>query len=71
VACGALPTPEAGGLAGRPGVGDTGVDGVFVAGDWLGPDGHIADAALATGEAAARRAVDHAASVAGAAPAVA
>lgn len=61
VACGALPTPETGGLAGRPDVGDTGLDGVYVAGDWLGADGHLADAALATGEAAGRRAADRAA----------
>jgi glycine/D-amino acid oxidase-like deaminating enzyme len=61
VACGALPTPEGGGLAGRTGVSDTGLDGVFVAGDWIGPDGHLGDAALATGETAGRRAADHAA----------
>jgi phytoene dehydrogenase-like protein len=69
-ACGALPTPETGGLAGRPGVADSGLDGVFVAGDWLGADGHLADAALATGEEAARRAIDHVAGHTGAAPAV-
>lgn len=61
VACGALPTPESGGLAGRPSVADTGLDGVFVAGDWLGGAGHLADAALATGEEAGRRAARHAA----------
>lgn len=61
VACGALPTPGSGGLAGRPSVADTGLDGVFVAGDWLGGDGHLADAALATGEEAGRRAAVHAA----------
>lgn len=61
VACGALPTPESGGLAGRVGVADTGLDGVFVAGDWIGPDGHLADAALATGETAGRRAAKAAA----------
>lgn len=63
VACGALPTPAGGGLAGRPDVAGTGHDGVFVAGDWLGSDGHLADAALATGEAAGRRAADRAAGV--------
>jgi phytoene dehydrogenase-like protein len=61
VACGALPVPEAGGLTGRPSAADTGLDGVFVAGDWLGAAGHLADAALATGEEAGRRAVRHAA----------
>jgi phytoene dehydrogenase-like protein len=60
VACGAMPTPATGGLAGRPGVVDTGHEGVFVAGDWLGGDGHQADAALSTGEAAGRRAAEHA-----------
>ena len=45
----------------RPSVADTGLDGVFVAGDWLGGAGHLADAALATGEEAGRRAARHAA----------
>jgi glycine/D-amino acid oxidase-like deaminating enzyme len=53
--CGALPAPGIG-LAGRVDVGDTGHDGVLVAGDWVGPHGHLADAALASGEAAGRRA---------------
>jgi glycine/D-amino acid oxidase-like deaminating enzyme len=57
VVCGALPTPGRGGVAGRPDVDDTGVEGVLVAGDWVGPEGHLADAALASGERAARRAV--------------
>ena len=65
VACGALPTPAGGGLAGRPDVADTGHEGVFVAGDWLGSVGHLADAALATGEAAGRRAADRAGEAAG------
>ena len=56
VSCGALPTPATGGLAGRPGVASAGLDGVFVAGDWLGPGAHLADAALASGEEAGRRA---------------
>jgi phytoene dehydrogenase-like protein len=57
VTCGALPRPERGGMAGRPDVADTGVDGVLVAGDWVGPEGHLADAAIASGERAALRAV--------------
>lgn len=57
VACAALPVAAAGGMQGRPGV-DTGIDGVLVAGDWVGPVGHIADAALASGEAAGRAAVE-------------
>jgi glycine/D-amino acid oxidase-like deaminating enzyme len=58
--CGALPVAGIG-LAGRVDVGDTGHDGVLVAGDWVGPHGHLVDAALASGEAAGRRAasLDH------------
>jgi hypothetical protein len=58
VVCGALPTPQGGGRLGRPDVTDTGYDDVLVAGDWVGPDGHLADAAIASGERAARHAVD-------------
>lgn len=53
--CGAAPVASAGGLPGRPGV--TVGGGVFVAGDWVGPEGLIGDAALASGEAAARAAL--------------
>jgi phytoene dehydrogenase-like protein len=49
---GATPTPAAGGLAGRPGIDSTGLPGVFVAGDWVGPRGWLADCALSSGEAA-------------------
>lgn len=51
VACSAIPIPERGGLRGRPPV-QTGIPRVFVAGDWVGPTGHLADASLASGEAA-------------------
>jgi phytoene dehydrogenase-like protein len=57
VVCGGLPTPAMGGLAGRPGVA-TGLDGVVVAGDWVGPSGHLADAALVSGELAGRVAAE-------------
>jgi phytoene dehydrogenase-like protein len=60
VSTGALPTPETGGLTRRPGVTSSGFGGVFVAGDWLGPGAHLADAALATGEEAGRRAAERA-----------
>jgi len=53
---GAVPVPGVG-LAGRVDVGDTGHEGVLVAGDWVGPHGHLADAALASGEDAGRLAV--------------
>jgi phytoene dehydrogenase-like protein len=47
----AIPTPASGGVAGRPAV-DRG-DGLFVAGDWVGPEGWLLDAALSSGAAAA------------------
>jgi len=52
---GAVPVPGVG-MAGRIDVGATGHTGVLVAGDWVGPRGHLADAALASGEDAGRRA---------------
>jgi phytoene dehydrogenase-like protein len=61
VAAGALPVPATGGVCSRPGVDSTGLDGVFVAGDWLGPGAHLGDAALASGEAAGRLAAERAA----------
>ena len=42
------PTAETGGLAGRPPVTVPGMPGVHLAGDWVGPDGLLADAALAS-----------------------
>jgi hypothetical protein len=50
----ALCTAEKGGFAGRPGPAVPGIRGLFVAGDWVGPEGVLADAALAS----ARRAAD-------------
>ena len=35
----------------------TGVPGVFMAGDWVGPEGLLADTALASGQAAAQAAL--------------
>jgi hypothetical protein len=46
-----LPPPERG-LAGRPPVAAPGAPGVFMAGDWVGPDGWLCDASLASGEQA-------------------
>jgi phytoene dehydrogenase-like protein len=57
VVAGAAPIAARGGLGGRPGVDATGLPGVYLAGDWVGPTGLIADAALASGQAAAVRAV--------------
>lgn len=63
VACTAIPVASQGGLAGRPDVDvlarSADRPGVFVAGDWVGPEGHLADAVLASARAAAVAAVDH------------
>jgi phytoene dehydrogenase-like protein len=57
VVAGAAPVAARGGLGGRPLVDATGLPGVYVAGDWVGPTGLLADAALASGQVAALRAV--------------
>jgi phytoene dehydrogenase-like protein len=57
VVAGAAPIAARGGLGGRPAVDATGLPGVYLAGDWVGPTGLLADAALASGRAAALRAV--------------
>jgi phytoene dehydrogenase-like protein len=51
-----IPTAATGGLAGRPATTVDGLPGVHVAGDWVGPEGLLADAALASGAAAGRAA---------------
>ena len=43
-----LPRPEQG-LVGRPAVSVPGAEGVFLAGDWVGPTGWLSDAAVASG----------------------
>jgi hypothetical protein len=63
VVAGAAPIAARGGLGGRPAVDATGLPGVYLAGDWVGPTGLIADAALASGRAAAIRAVQEASPV--------
>jgi phytoene dehydrogenase-like protein len=47
------PSPESGALAGRPGPGVPGIAGLYVAGDWVGSEGWLADAALASARRAA------------------
>lgn len=42
-------TAASGGLPGRPGPGVPGEPGLLVAGDWVGPAGMLADAALGSG----------------------
>ncbi len=64
VAVSALPGPQIGGLAGRPAVARG--EGLFLAGDWLGPEGWLVDAALASGAAAATAALRHGLAPAGA-----
>jgi phytoene dehydrogenase-like protein len=61
--CHALPRPGAG-LAGRPGIRATDLPGVYLAGDWVGPVGLLADAALSSGEAAGHAAAERAKRVA-------
>ena len=56
----AFDRPQPGrGLAGRTPVDVADLPGLFVAGDWVGPTGQLADASAASAVAAARRAVDH------------
>lgn len=51
VALHGIPDPATG-LRGRPPVAVDAADGLFVAGDWVGPSGWLTDASLASGEAA-------------------
>jgi len=53
MASGALPLARTGGMAGRPTPRCAELDNVYLAGDWVGPRGYLADAALASGRAAA------------------
>jgi phytoene dehydrogenase-like protein len=62
----ALPLASEGGLAGRPPVAVPERPGLFVAGDWVGPAGLLADAALASARAAAAAIVRAGADVAAA-----
>ena len=49
-----LVSAESGGFPGRPGGRIANVDNVFLAGDWVGPTGQLADASVASGMRAAR-----------------
>lgn len=53
VVAGAAPRAGAGGLSGRPRVTSTGLPGVYLAGDWVGGEGLLADASLASARTAA------------------
>lgn len=45
---GAMATAATGGLPGRPRTHDSGIAGLFLAGDWVGPTGHLLDASVAS-----------------------
>lgn len=49
----AAPLAAQGGTAGRPSVGAAGLANLFLAGDWVGPEGHLADACLLSARGAA------------------
>ncbi len=53
-----LPRADDGGLAGRPGVEVPGCPNVFLAGDWVGAEGMLADASAASASAAAGRVLE-------------
>jgi phytoene dehydrogenase-like protein len=53
-AVGALPTAESGGFAGRPDPRVPDIAGLYLAGDWVGPEGFLADASAASARSAAR-----------------
>src|SRR5829696_4693869 len=57
-AVGALPTASGGGFAGRPGPRVPGIDGLYLAGDWVGPEGFLVDASVASARRAAGLALD-------------
>lgn len=52
-AVGALPTAAMGGFAGRPGVREAGIANLCLAGDWVGPEGFLVDASMASAREAA------------------
>jgi len=53
-----IATAERGGLAGRPDSACPGLSGVYFAGDWVGAEGMLADAALASAQRAAQAILD-------------
>jgi len=52
-AVGALPTAAMGGFAGRPAVNASGIANVYLAGDWIGAEGFLVDASMASAREAA------------------
>lgn len=51
---GALPTARDGGFAGRPGPRVPGIADLYLAGDWVGPEGFLVDASMASARRAAQ-----------------
>jgi phytoene dehydrogenase-like protein len=58
VVCGGIPLAERGGLVGRPDTQVRGAPGLLLAGDWVGPEGLLADAAVSSGVRAGRLAAE-------------
>jgi hypothetical protein len=56
----AMPLASRGGASGRPAPRVEDVEGLFVAGDWVGREGLLVDASLASAREAARELVSHA-----------
>jgi phytoene dehydrogenase-like protein len=57
-AVGALPTAQSGGFAGRPGSRVPGLESLYLAGDWVGQEGFLVDASVASARSAARLALE-------------
>ena len=57
-AVGALPLAAAGGFAGRPDVAAPGIGGLYLAGDWVGPEGFLVDASVSSARRAAELALE-------------
>jgi phytoene dehydrogenase-like protein len=55
LASSALPLAEQGGMAGRVQHRSQDIDNLYFAGDWVGPQGYLVDAALASARAAAQQ----------------
>lgn len=56
---GALPTAEDGGFAGRPGPRVPGIEDLYLAGDWVGPEGFLVDASASSARRAAELALEN------------
>ena len=57
-AAGTLPTAKEGGFAGRPDCRVPGIGDLYLAGDWVGPEGFLVDASMASARRTARLLMD-------------